>query len=257
MIGAGLRRVVDYQDIDYGQEYLDLLAGMLALDKANGGIAKDFTLTRTAAKYVAVAMAYDDVFRVADLKTRGSRFERVRAEVMAAPDQLVYMTEFMHPRMEEVVGSLPASIGRFVENRPRLFKMLRRFVNRGWRAKTGTVRWFLVLYALGGMRRFRRGTLRHRNEMAHRDAWLAKVRTAAAKDYDLAVEMLEARRLVKGYSDTHERGQSKFDKIMTGAAKVEGRADAAEWVRRLREAALKDEDGIALIGALKTIDSFV
>jgi len=28
-------------------------------------------------------------------------------------------------------------------------------------------------------------------------------------------------------------------------------------VRRLREAALKDEDGIALSGALKTIDSFV
>lgn len=257
MIGAGLRRVVDFQDVAYGHEYLDLLAGMLALDQASGGVAKDFKLTRTAAKYIAVAMAYDDVFRVADLKTRGSRFERVRAEVMAAPDQLVYMTEFMHPRMEEVVGSLPASIGRFIENRPRLFTMLDRLVNRGRRVKTGTLRWFLVLYVLGGMRRFRRGTLRHSNETAHRDGWLTKVRAAAAKDYDLAVELLEARRLVKGYSDTHERGHSKFDKVMTGAAKLEGRPDAAEWVRRLREAALKDEDGIALIGALKTIDSFV
>jgi indolepyruvate ferredoxin oxidoreductase beta subunit len=80
---------------------------------------------------------------------------------------------------------------------------------------------------------------------------------AAPKDYALAVELVATRRLVKGYSDTHARGQSKFDKVMLGADKLEGRADAAEWVARLREAALKDEDGIALSGALKTIDSFV
>lgn len=257
MIGAGLQRVVDFQDVAYGKDYLDLLADMLALDKAAGGEAKGFALTRTAAKYIAVAMAYDDVFRVADLKTRGSRFDRVRAEVGATPDQLVYMTEFMHPRMDEVAGSLPASIGRFIESRPRLFQALDGFVNRGRRVKTGTIRWFLVLYVLGGLKRFRRGTLRHVNEVAHRDAWLAKVKTAAAKDYALAVELLQARRLVKGYSDTHARGQSKFDKVMAGAAKLEGRPDAADWVRRLREAALKDEDGIALSGALKTIDSFI
>lgn len=253
MIGAGVRRVVDYQDLPYGHEYLDLLAGLLALDTA----AKGFALTRTAAKYVAVAMAYDDVFRVADLKTRGSRFERVRAEVAAAPDQLVTMTEFMHPRMDEVAGALPAAIGRFIESRPGLFKALDRIVNRGRRVKTGTLGGFLVLYVLAGMGRFRRGTLRHGRETAHRDAWLAKVKTAAPKDYDLAVELLETRRLVKGYSDTHARGQSKFDKVMAGAAKLDGRPDAAEWVRRLREAALKDEDGIALSGALKTIESFV
>ena len=33
MIGAGLQRIVDFQDIGYGKEYLELLAGMLALDK--------------------------------------------------------------------------------------------------------------------------------------------------------------------------------------------------------------------------------
>jgi indolepyruvate ferredoxin oxidoreductase beta subunit len=99
--------------------------------------------------------------------------------------------------------------------------------------------------------------LRHRNEVAHRDAWLATAKAAMPKDYALAVEILAARRLVKGYSDTHARGQSKFDKVMSSIAKLDGRPDAAEWVRRLREAALKDEDGIALSGALKTIDSFV
>jgi len=257
MIAAGLQRVVDFQDLAYGAEYLDLLAGILNLDKAAGGEAKGFALTSAAAKYIALAMAYDDVYRVADLKTRSSRFQRVRAEVQATPEQIVYTTEFMHPRMEEVAGSLPASIGRFIENRPTLFKRLDKVVNRGRRVKTGTLRWFLVLYVLGGLRRFRRGTLRHAVETAHRDAWLARVKSAAPKDYDFAVELLQARRLVKGYSDTHARGQSKFDKVMAGADKLIGRADAAEWLRRLRESALKDEDGIALSGALKTIDSFL
>jgi indolepyruvate ferredoxin oxidoreductase beta subunit len=123
--------------------------------------------------------------------------------------------------------------------------------------KTGTIRWFLPLYVLGGLKRFRRGTLRHAIEVAHRDAWLAEVKAAAVSDYALAVELLQVRRLVKGYSDTHARGESKFGKVMAGARKLNGRPDAADWVRRLREAALKDEDGIALSGVLKTIDSFV
>jgi len=256
MIAAGLERVVDFQDVAYGAEYLDLLNGMLALDRAASGASRDFELTRTAAKYIAVAMAYDDVYRVADLKTRGSRFERVQKEIAAAPDQLVTTTEFMHPRMEEVTGSLPAALGRFIEERPRLFKSLDRIVNRGRRVRTTRLSGFLMLYILAGLKRFRRGTLRHLSEVKHRDAWLARVRAVAPKDYALAVELLACRRLVKGYSDTHARGLSKFDRVMAAAAKLEGRPDAADWVRRLREAALNDEDGIALAGAIKTVESF-
>ena len=50
------------------------------LDQRQWRRAKDYALTATAAKYVAVAMAYDDVIRVADLKTRASRYERVLRE---------------------------------------------------------------------------------------------------------------------------------------------------------------------------------
>ncbi|HEY5131966.1 MAG TPA: indolepyruvate oxidoreductase subunit beta family protein [Bradyrhizobium sp.] len=253
MIATGLQRVVDFQDAAYGAEYLDLLAGVLMLDSE----PKGYALTNTAAKYIASAMAYDDVYRVADLKTRGSRFERVRAEVGAMPDQLVYTTEFMHPRMDEVTGSLPAGFGRFIENRPALFRRFDKIVNRGRRVKTGTVRWFLVLYLLAGLKRFRRGTLRHAIEVKHRDDWLARVNASAEKDYDLAIELLAVRRLVKGYSDTHARGQSKFDSVMAAAARLDGRRDAADWVCRLCEAALRDEEGTALAGALKTISSFL
>jgi indolepyruvate ferredoxin oxidoreductase beta subunit len=252
MIAAGLRKVVDFQDVAYGREYLDLVAGFLRLER--GG---DPALTRAAAKHIAVAMAYDDVIRVADLKTRASRFERVRGEVLAKPDQLVYTTEFMHPRMEEVVGTLPPGLGHWLESKPGLFKALDRLVNRGRRVQTGTVRWFLPLYLLGGLKRFRRGTLRHSREVAHRDAWLDLARTIAAKDYDLAVAILDARRLVKGYSDTHARGASKFDRVIAAVPRLAGRADAAQWLRRLCTAALADEEGNALDGALATIETFL
>jgi indolepyruvate ferredoxin oxidoreductase beta subunit len=252
IVAAGLRRVVDYQDVGYGRDYLDLVAQFLTFERHG-----DPALTRAAAKHVAVAMAYDDLIRVADLKTRTSRFARVRNEVVAKPDQIVYMTEFMHPRMEEVAGTLPALLGRWIEDRPRLFKALDHLVNRGRRVQTGTIRWFLPLYLLGGLKRFRRGTLRHQREVAHRDAWLDLAKTTAARDYSLAVEIVETRRLVKGYSDTHARGSSKFDKVIAAAIRLEGRADAAEWVRRLRQAALADEEGKALDGTLATVESFL
>jgi len=253
MIAAGLQRVVDFQDVTYGAEYLDLLAGVLLLDDETKGYA----LTITTAKYLAVAMAYDDVYRVADLKTRASRFERVRTEVAAASDQLVNITEFMHPRMEEVLGALPTGLAHFIERRSTLRKSLNRFVDRGRRVKTNTLFWFLSLYALAGLKRFRRGTMRHAIETRHRDAWLSRVKAAAANDYALGVELASTRRLIKGYSDTHARGESKFDRVMAAATRLEGRPDAADWVRRLNDAALRDEKGDELTGTLKTIDSFL
>lgn len=108
-----------------------------------------------------------------------------------------------------------------------------------------------------GMHRFRRVTLRHRREIAHRDAWLKVALEAAPVNYSLAVEILQLRRLVKGYSDTHARGMSKFDRAMGAALRLRDRDDAADWVRRLRAAALADEEGTVLKEALRTIDTFL
>jgi indolepyruvate ferredoxin oxidoreductase beta subunit len=157
--------------------------------------------------------------------------------------------------MEEAVGTLPASLGRWLEARPRLFGTLDRFINRGRRVKTGAISWFLVLYALSAMKSVRRGTLRHTREMAHLGHWLDTAIAELPQNYDLATEIILCRRLVKGYSDTHARGQSKFDRVMTAVVMVRGQPDAAAWIRRLRQAALLDEDGIALDGALKTVAS--
>lgn len=249
MLLAGLQKVVDYQDIAYGAEYLDRVADIARLDAPSGPL----DLTIAAAKYVANAMAYDDVIRVADLKTRKARFERVRAEARATDDQVLTITEYMHPRGEEVCGMLPARLGAAIEARPATLAWLDRRVNKGRRVRTDTVSWFVMLYLLGGMRRFRRGLLRHRHERAHMEAWLTAVRTTVPQNYALAVEILKCRRLIKGYSDTHARGVSKYDRVLSAVPMLAGRDDGADWLRRLRETALKDEGGSGLDGALRMI----
>ncbi len=253
MIAAGLQRVVDFQDLRYGREYLTILAGLRDLDSEGHG----HRLLIDGAKYVAASMAYDDVIRIADLKTRSSRFRRVESEVAAKPGQIIGVTEFMHPRTEEVCGLLPPWLGRPLERSRALRPALDWVFDRGRRVRTDTIRGFLTLYVVAGLRGWRRWTLRHRQEMTHRDAWLDRVRSAAAADYELAVELLRNRRLVKGYSETHARGLSKFGRVMDAAARLQGRPDAAVWVRRLREAALRDEEGRALDETLLTVDSFL
>lgn len=253
LLFAGVRKLTDFQDPEYAEDYLDRMQRLLALDRTAGGQDKGFAFTVQAAKYLANALAYDDVIRVADLKVRQSRFDRVRKEVGAKDDQLVYVTEYMHPRIEEVCGMLPKGLGLWIENDPKLFARLDRMVNKGRRVKTGTVFWFLGLYMVSSLRGRRRGTLRHMREMDHLDAWLKPAADLVGSNYALAVEVLNARRLVKGYSDTHSRGLSKFDRVMSALPKLATREDGADWMKRLRQAALLDENGIALDGALKTV----
>ncbi len=247
----GLRKVVDYQDIAYGEEYLDRVDRAVALD--SGDHAQ--TLSIAAAKHLANAMCYDDMIRVADLKTRSTRDARVRREVGLGNGQIVKVTEYFHPRIEEFCGTLPVRLGRYIEDRPKLAGFLDRRINRGRRIRTDGILGFATLWFIGGLRRWRRGLLRHAVETAHLERWYSLALSHVADDYLLAVEILNCRRLIKGYSDTHVRAQSKFDRVLSGLDLVRGRKDAADWIRRLREAALKDENGTMLDGALKTVAS--
>ena len=247
----GLRKVVDFQDTAYGGEYLEQLEALMTADRA------PFVFAREAAKYLANAMAYDDVIRVADLKTRAGRFDRIKAEMGVGQSHVLRLTEFLHPRAEEIAGMLPARWGAQVAASPKWMARLERWFSKGRRLRSDGVAAYLALYLVGGLRGYRRRTLRHAEEVAHRKRWLGVATGYLGRDYDLAVEVIRCRRLVKGYSDTHARGLSKFDRVLDGIALVAGRDDAADWARRLREAALSDEEGNALDGALATIRSFV
>ena len=245
----GLRKVVDYQDQAYGAEYLDRLEHAVERDSAPHG----FALSTAAAKHLANALCYDDMIRVADLKTRSTRGARVRREVGVKDDTILQTTEYFHPRVEEFCGTLPASLGRYIEDRPKLAEFIDRRINRGRRIRTDSFSGFSMLWVIGGLRRWRRGLLRHKVEQAHLDRWYALALDTVAADYALAVEIVNTRRLIKGYSDTHVRAHSKFDRVLSALPMLKGRPDSAAWLRRLREASLKDEKGDMLDGALKTV----
>ena len=248
---AGLHKVVAFQDLRYGEAYLDRLDAVKAQDRA------PFDLTREAAKYIANAMAYDDIIRVADEKTRSARKLRIAREMGAKSQQVMQVTEFLHPRAEEIVSLLPAGMGAAWAANPRRMALIDRLFNKGRRLRSDRLGGFVMLYVLGGLKGWRLKTLRHAEEMAHLDRWLDRALGYAAANYDLAVEVIRCRRLVKGYSDTHARGLSKFDRVLETIDLIKSRDDAALWAARLREAALKDEEGKALEGAIATIRSFV
>jgi indolepyruvate ferredoxin oxidoreductase, beta subunit len=250
LIVAGIRRLMDYQDAAYADLYLARLSEVLRADTRAGGMTHGFGLTATVARYLALWMSYEDTIRVADLKTRSRRFERFRTEVRAAPDQIVYVTEYMHPRFRELCDTLPAAIGRRLVKSSAAARWLAPLFGRGRHMNTAKLSGFTALYLLAGLRRWRRGTLRYQVEQVRIDAWLARI-LGNAESYELAVEIAECQRLVKGYGDTHERGLTNFTTIMQFIDRGTGDADLAARVRGLRSAALADEDGREFTAALQ------
>jgi indolepyruvate ferredoxin oxidoreductase beta subunit len=243
----GVKRCADYLDVRYAHEYLDTMAELAALDSHD---AKHFTAE--CARYLAVWMTYEDTIRVADLKTRSKRFARVREEVRAGDGQLLYMTEFMHPRYVEVCEALPWWIGGPLYKMTWLEKLTNPLFSKGRFIKTAKLRGFLLLNAVAAMRPIKRVTLRHKNEMAAIEAWLKTAKAHVASNYELAVEIIRTQRLIKGYSDTHQRGMKNFRTVMN---LVNERPDmTGDQVMALSAAALADEQGKALAAAIEQLD---
>ena len=166
------------------------------------------------------------------------------------------ITEFLHPRLEEICGALPAGLGRRVEDSPALGRWVMALFGGGKRPVATNVGGFLQLYLLSALRLMRLRSLRHQREMERLEAWLKRITVTAASDYGLAVETARCQRLIKGYGSSHARGFSKYERVLAGIDMVHGRQDAADWAARLLKAALQDAEGEALNGALKTVSSF-
>jgi indolepyruvate ferredoxin oxidoreductase beta subunit len=126
---------------------------------------------------------------------------------------------------------------------------------KGRQIETAHIGGFLMLYAVSRLRRWRRGTLRYQLEQGRIDAWLAHVKELAIKPggYDAAVELAECQRLVKGYSDTHERGLKNYGVIADATRRFGDRPDLAAIIKRLRTAALADEEGKQLQAAVNEL----
>lgn len=239
----GVDRMLDYQGVSYAGLYLDRLKPVVARDAG----AYLWTLTAEAARFLALRMSYEDIIRVADLKTRAERSARVRAEVKAKEDEPVVTTEFLKPGLEEVTAMLRPSFGRLLMQAASRRNWQDKF-SVGVYLKTSNIAGFLLLWTMGRMRWWRPRTWRYADEQANIERWLEAVCRAAEIDYQFGVETARCANLVKGYGSTHRRGSENFDRILNDLIwpSIRSASAAGDAVARLREAALKDPDGRSL-----------
>ena len=202
----GALRCLDYQDASYAAEYLDAVKASVGRDSAEKG----YELSSEVARQLALQMCYEDIVRVADLKTRKARFERVRAHAAAAEDQPMRVVEYFHPRFEEVCDMLPRRLGRRLHESPAMRKALSPLFRRGRNVATSSVTGFVLLHFLAKLRRFRRGTFRFERQREFIDSWLGRIETLTAQSYDEAVGVARAVEAVRGYGDTYDRGLARY-----------------------------------------------
>jgi indolepyruvate ferredoxin oxidoreductase, alpha subunit len=252
----GVRRLAAYQDLGYARLYLDRLKPIREADAKAGA---DGRLLAETARHLAVRMSYEDVIRVAQAKIDPARFARIQAEMGVKPDQPFAVTEFLKPGVDELCSMLPPRLaGRILalaERRPRIGR-----AHWGMAINTASVFGYLRFYVLAKLRGFRRKTFRFQEEQRGIDAWLRLIAQAAPLSAELAGEIAECARLIKGYGDTHKRGTANYRLIETelmlpALAGSMPPPQAAEAIANARTAALLDPEGDALTKCLTEIAS--
>ena len=239
ILKLGKERLLDYQGEAYANLYDERMKPFLAGDPK---------LAAEVARHLALWMAYEDIIRVADLKTRASRFERVRQEVGAKEGEPVVVIDFLKPGVEEFASLLPGFLGAklisWAERRGKLDAY-----NVGMHIKTSGVLGYLLVRSLAWLRPWRPMSYRYGEEQRLIERWLGLVADAAKRDAALALEVAECARLIKGYGETHRRGKANFLAIVDALVENPATASPAEQaaaIHKAREAALADPEGKAL-----------
>jgi indolepyruvate ferredoxin oxidoreductase beta subunit len=244
VLGEALARLVDYQDARYAELFLDRVRRVRALQPGD-------RLTRVFARRLAVWMTYEDAIRVADLKTRRGRFERIRRENAAPEGSVLVVTDYLKPDLDELYGILPAALGgpiarwaerRWPDGRPTI----------GQHVRTTTVLGFLRVWLLARLRALRPSSLRRQREFALMARWEEAVLAAAPLDEGLACEVAELGNVVKGYGEVRRRLSAALARFLDDAARPAIEADrragtgfvrSTDLIRAGRLRLLSDEKG--------------
>ncbi|MCJ9709636.1 indolepyruvate oxidoreductase subunit beta family protein [Bordetella hinzii] len=241
----GAELAADYQDRAYADLYLDRVEQVLQAEQAYGDAGLE--VSRETARYLALWMSYEDVIRVADLKTRRERLARVRREVGAGQGEPLHLTEFLKPGLDEACSVLPAGLAGWLRRR------LARRLGKGGvdlHVRTSTVGGFALLCLLRGLRRWRPRTERYAREQAMIERWLQAVRALLPGSPRAALELALCGNLVKGYGETSERGHRNLAAILDDAGQAGAGEALAGRIAAARRAALADPQGQALARAL-------
>ncbi|MCG2591921.1 indolepyruvate oxidoreductase subunit beta family protein [Ramlibacter sp. XY19] len=249
MFGLGYARLLEYQGRDYAELYVQRLQQVLAAEReADPAEARGHATTREMARWLALWMAFDDIVRVADLKSRASRWSRVKGEVKLGDADLLKLYDHFKPGVPEFAALLPPAFAG------RLVAWDRKRVSDGrqpWalplKVGTHSVLGMLSLRTLASLKWLRVRGSRYAVEQQMIEKWLQGVVQGTRRDWQLGHEIALCGRLIKGYGVTNERGKENLLHVLDHLAHA---ADAAAAVRAAREAALADDAGKALDATL-------
>ena len=202
-------------------------------------------------------MSYEDAIRVAHLKTRAGRFERI-APGRGADGGEIVVTDYLKPDLDEIYGVLPdrlvAPFARWAERRwphgrPPLGQHVQHDDGQRLPARLAA--------GAAAARCGRSPTAPTRSTRGSR-AGSTRCRRCAALDAELAREVAQAAQLVKGYGDVRRRMVAHFDRLLETVTQMAerhaGNGGGFEEPRRLasryRALVLKGPDSEAAAAAL-------
>jgi indolepyruvate ferredoxin oxidoreductase beta subunit len=205
-------------------------------------------------------MSYEDVIRVAQAKIDPARMERIAAEIGAKPGEPFTVTEFLKPGIEEMCSVLPPWLATRILAVAERRGLIDR-VHWGMEVNTASVSGFLRFWLLAKLRWWRPRSYRYQEEQRAIEAWLGLIVEAARLSGDLALEVAECARLIKGYGDTHKRGSANYRLIearvirpvLAGGIPLRQGIDA---IASARAAALIDPESEALTHCLAELDKY-
>ncbi len=212
LLQLAYERLVDYQNTAYAQLYLQRMQLIVKAESKVGTEQQHhYAASLEVARYLALWMAYDDVVRVADLKSRALRKNRVLKEVRANESDVVKIYDYLKPGLPELAGYLPRSWA---------IKLLNWEKNRVARGQapfalpiqlaTHTVTGLLLLRVLSAAKHVRRFGYRYQEEQTLIMRWLDAVIKACEENGELACAIAQCGRLIKGYGTTNQRGKDNL-----------------------------------------------
>jgi indolepyruvate ferredoxin oxidoreductase, beta subunit len=252
MLALGHARMLEYQGRAYADLYLQRMRQLLDAERgADPAGARAFATTREMARWLALWMAFDDIVRVADLKSRVSRWQRVKGEVKATDGDLLRVYDHFKPGVPEFAALLPAPLAH------RIVQWDRSRVRQGktpWalplKVGTHSVFGMLALRTLASFKWLRVRGSRYANEQTMIARWLDGVLQGLRRDWTLGHEIALCGRLIKGYGATNERGKENLLHVLDHLSQLPSPQAAAQAVAAARDAALADDAGQALDAAL-------
>jgi indolepyruvate ferredoxin oxidoreductase beta subunit len=195
---------------------------------------------------------------VAQAKISPGRMQRIAREELGVTNEPFAVHDVLKPGIEEITQLLPSFIAR-----PILWLAQR----RGWLGRiyfpmevnSTSISGFLRFLLLAKLRPLRPYGHRYKQEQKQIETWLALIVQAAARSIDLALEITECARLIKGYGDTYTRGLANYVAIETRFIRpvLAGQiplAHAVDAVASARAAALVAPEGASLARCLDEIE---